>query len=306
MCGLCLGAYGLLDGAAPGPLGLPALGVGSVLCCLGLAVGSRRVGCSQYRPDPWKAPEWIVAVCGMVPAVVLVAGPGLGVAGLNPTVTPLAWPSMPLLPALAIAVAAVAAVAAPPPVRMAAVRAVRRPSVPEHPPGCPGRPPPSPARRGTGMIEFDHVQRHLCGVATPGHPRNACLRVDEGELALVVGRTGVGKSTLLGAVNGLVPHFTGGTLAGRVLVDGRRPVTHRPRELADVVGVVGQDPLSGFVTDTVEEELAYAMEQLAVPPTSCASGSRRRSTSWASPTSATGPSSSCRVASSSGWPSARC
>ena len=69
-----------------------------------------------------------------------------------------------------------------------------------------------------------------------------------------------------GAVNGLVPHFTGGTLAGRVVVDGRDTRTHPPRELADVVGVVGQDPLSGFVTDTVEEELAYGMEQLAVAP----------------------------------------
>jgi energy-coupling factor transport system ATP-binding protein len=51
-----------------------------------------------------------------------------------------------------------------------------------------------------------------------------------------------------------------------VTVDGRQTRTHRPRELADVVGVVGQDPLSGFVTDTVEEELAYCMEQLAVAP----------------------------------------
>jgi energy-coupling factor transporter ATP-binding protein EcfA2 len=95
--------------------------------------------------------------------------------------------------------------------------------------------------------------------------RDVNLRIDEGELALVVGRTGVGKSTLLGAVNGLVPHFTGGRLAGRVTVDGRETRTHKPRELADVVGVVGQDPLAGFVTDTVEEELAYGMEQLAVP-----------------------------------------
>jgi energy-coupling factor transport system ATP-binding protein len=92
------------------------------------------------------------------------------------------------------------------------------------------------------------------------------LRIDEGELVVVVGPTGAGKSTLLGAVNGLVPHFSGGTLAGRVTVDGRDTSTHPPRELADVVGVVGQDPLAGFVTDTVEEELAYGMEQLAVPP----------------------------------------
>ncbi|MHB1519549.1 MAG: ABC transporter ATP-binding protein [Acidimicrobiales bacterium] len=92
------------------------------------------------------------------------------------------------------------------------------------------------------------------------------LEIEEGQLALVIGRTGVGKSTLLGAMNGLVPHFTGGVLAGRVMVDGKETRTHKPRELADVVGVVGQDPASGFVTDTVEEELAYVMEQLAVSP----------------------------------------
>jgi energy-coupling factor transport system ATP-binding protein len=115
------------------------------------------------------------------------------------------------------------------------------------------------------MIEFDHVSVTYSG-ATSAVLKDVCLGIDEGELALVVGRTGVGKSTLLGAINGLVPHFTGGTLAGRVLVDGRETRAHPPRELADVVGVVGQDPLSGFATDTVEEELAYGMEQLAVPP----------------------------------------
>ncbi len=92
------------------------------------------------------------------------------------------------------------------------------------------------------------------------------LQIDEGELCLVVGRTGVGKSTLLGAINGLVPHFTGGTLAGRVSVAGRDTEHNPPRELAELVGVVGQDPLAGFVTDTVEDELAYGMEQLAVSP----------------------------------------
>jgi energy-coupling factor transport system ATP-binding protein len=115
------------------------------------------------------------------------------------------------------------------------------------------------------MIEFAHASVTYDGAVRPVL-RDVDLLIEEGELALVVGRTGVGKSTLLGAINGLVPHFTGGTLSGRVAVDGRDTRTHRPRELADVVGVVGQDPLAGFVTDTVEEELAYAMEQLAVPP----------------------------------------
>ncbi|HEX5742023.1 MAG TPA: ABC transporter ATP-binding protein, partial [Pilimelia sp.] len=71
---------------------------------------------------------------------------------------------------------------------------------------------------------------------------------------------------LLGTVSGLVPHFTGGTLHGRVTVDGRDTRTHKPRELADVVGTVGQDPLAHFVTDTVEDELAYGMESLGLPP----------------------------------------
>jgi energy-coupling factor transporter ATP-binding protein EcfA2 len=115
------------------------------------------------------------------------------------------------------------------------------------------------------VIRFDRVSVTYDGAAAPVL-RNVDLRIDEGELCLVIGQTGSGKSTLLGAINGLVPHFSGGTLAGRVTVDGRDTATSPPRELADVVGVVGQDPLAGFVTDTVEEELAYAMEQLAVPP----------------------------------------
>ena len=114
------------------------------------------------------------------------------------------------------------------------------------------------------MIRFEQATITYAGQRQPAL-RSVELRIPEGELCLVVGPTGVGKSTLLGAVNGLVPHFTGGTLAGRVVVAGRDTATYPPRELADVVGVVGQDPQAGFTTDTVEEELAYGMEQLAVP-----------------------------------------
>ncbi|HZM79490.1 MAG TPA: ATP-binding cassette domain-containing protein [Candidatus Limnocylindrales bacterium] len=114
------------------------------------------------------------------------------------------------------------------------------------------------------MIRFERVS-----VTYPDTHRpvlaDLSFTISEGELCLLAGGTGAGKSTLLRAVNGLVPHFTGGTLHGRVLVEGRDTRTHPPRELADVVGVVGQDPLNGFVTDTVEEELAYTMEQLAIP-----------------------------------------
>jgi energy-coupling factor transport system ATP-binding protein len=88
--------------------------------------------------------------------------------------------------------------------------------------------------------------------------------IDEGVFALVVGPTGAGKSTLLRAANGLVPHFSGGRFAGRVEVRGRDTLAHAPRELADVVAFVPQDPASSFVVDRVEDELAYGMENLGV------------------------------------------
>ncbi|MFF7973497.1 ATP-binding cassette domain-containing protein [Streptomyces sp. NPDC007905] len=115
------------------------------------------------------------------------------------------------------------------------------------------------------MIRFEEVGVVYEGAAEPA-VQGVDFEVPEGELALLVGPSGVGKSTVLGAVSGLVPHFTGGTLRGRVTVAGRDTRTHKPRELADVVGTVGQDPLAHFVTDTVEEELAYGMESLGLAP----------------------------------------
>jgi energy-coupling factor transport system ATP-binding protein len=115
------------------------------------------------------------------------------------------------------------------------------------------------------MIDFENVS-----ITYGDSPRpvldDVSVHVPEGELCLVVGSTGSGKSTLLGAVNGLVPHFTGGTVSGHVRIAGRDTRDHPPRELADIVGVVGQNPAATFVADTVEDELAWTMESLAVAP----------------------------------------
>jgi energy-coupling factor transport system ATP-binding protein len=114
------------------------------------------------------------------------------------------------------------------------------------------------------MITFDRVSFTYTGAAHATLDR-VSLEIPEGELCVVVGETGTGKSTLLRAINGLVPHFSGGILAGTVTVDGRTTKDNRPRDLADVVGFVGQNPLASFVTETVEDELAYTMENLGVP-----------------------------------------
>jgi energy-coupling factor transport system ATP-binding protein len=115
------------------------------------------------------------------------------------------------------------------------------------------------------MIRLEQLSFWYAGATTPALA-DVSVDLDEGTFALVVGPTGSGKSTLLGALNGLVPHFTGGHVEGRVVTAGRDPRLVPPREFAGSVGVVGQDPLAGFVTDTVEEELAFGLEQLAVPP----------------------------------------
>jgi energy-coupling factor transporter ATP-binding protein EcfA2 len=91
------------------------------------------------------------------------------------------------------------------------------------------------------------------------------LDVQAGEILLVVGSSGSGKSTLLRAANGLVPHSTGGRFSGDVVAFGRSTRTHKPRELADVVGFVHQDPEAQFVVDRVEADVAFVLENLGLP-----------------------------------------
>src|SRR5438093_4758965 len=91
------------------------------------------------------------------------------------------------------------------------------------------------------------------------------LCVEDGEFLLVTGASGAGKSTLLRLLNGLVPHFYGGELSGRVEVAGRDPVAVGPGEMSDAVGLVFQDPEAQFVAEIVEDEVAFAMENAGLP-----------------------------------------
>ena len=115
------------------------------------------------------------------------------------------------------------------------------------------------------MIRFDQVTYRYPDAEAPVL-RNLSLHIQEGEFVLVVGPSGAGKSTLLRCLNGLVPHFYGGVISGRIRVDGRDPVALGPGGMSDVVGFVFQDPEAQFVIDQVEDELAFAMENAGLDP----------------------------------------
>ena len=91
------------------------------------------------------------------------------------------------------------------------------------------------------------------------------LDIPEGAFVLVMGPSGAGKSTFLRTINGLAPHFYGGVVGGKAVIGGRNPVQESPRGMSDLVGMVFQDPESGFVVDVVEDELAFAMENWGIP-----------------------------------------
>ncbi len=114
------------------------------------------------------------------------------------------------------------------------------------------------------MIVFSNVSL-IYPTSTKTILEDLSFKVSEGELVLVMGSTGSGKSSLLRLVNGLVPHHTGGILAGDISVNGISTREVKPGGLAHLVGIVGQNPLNGFVTDIVEEELAFGMETLNLP-----------------------------------------
>jgi len=115
------------------------------------------------------------------------------------------------------------------------------------------------------MIKFDRVTYRYPGAQAPVL-QELLLDVEEGEFLLVMGPSGSGKSTLLRCLNGLVPHFYGGMIIGRVRVAGRDPVALGPRGMADAVGFVFQDPEAQFIVDKVEDEIAFALENVAMDP----------------------------------------
>lgn len=95
--------------------------------------------------------------------------------------------------------------------------------------------------------------------------RDITFTLPRGSLTLVAGRTGSGKSTLLRALAGLIPHQATGAMAGLVAVCGRNTRTTAPADLAPTVGLIVQSPDDQICTSSVEAEIAFGLENLALP-----------------------------------------
>jgi energy-coupling factor transport system permease protein len=112
--GVCVGTYGVLDGTTPRVLGGPMLAAGCLIAVVGIRLGGRRVHRSVYRPDPWDAPEWLVAGCGIAAAVAMFIASSVDPDNLYPTLQPLRWPTLGALPAIGALIGVLPAVLAPP------------------------------------------------------------------------------------------------------------------------------------------------------------------------------------------------
>jgi energy-coupling factor transport system ATP-binding protein len=115
------------------------------------------------------------------------------------------------------------------------------------------------------MITIERLSYTYPGAAEPAL-HDVSLQVRSGELVVLAGTSGAGKSTLLRCLNGLTPHFSGGTVRGRVEVAGLNVLQAGPHLLSRHVGFVFQDPEGQAVLDRVEPEIAFSLEQQATAP----------------------------------------
>lgn len=115
LLGMAVGSYGLLDATSPDWMGLPLLLVGVVLGALGLASGSAAVSRTTYRPSPWRAPETVTALCGLLAAMAALASAHWEPSALTMPLSPLGAPPLPWALTLGLLVALLPAALTPPP-----------------------------------------------------------------------------------------------------------------------------------------------------------------------------------------------
>ena len=117
----------------------------------------------------------------------------------------------------------------------------------------------------TQCIEIESLSFTYLGRSEPTL-RWIDLRVLSGELVLLTGPTGCGKSTLLRTINGLIPHASGGRLSGCVRVNGAKVAEQPLAVTCQQVGLLFQNPDDQLFCIVVEDEIAFGLENLGLPP----------------------------------------
>lgn len=115
------------------------------------------------------------------------------------------------------------------------------------------------------VIEIKNVTQRYKG-AGGDSLKNVSLSVKEGEVVLLCGASGSGKTSILRLINGLIPHFYQGEMCGNVCVKGMEVAKKELYELAGIVGTVFQNPRSQFFAVDTEEEIAFGPENLGLTP----------------------------------------
>ena len=114
------------------------------------------------------------------------------------------------------------------------------------------------------MIEFQNVS-FAYPDSTEGSLKNIDLTIPDGQCVLLCGRSGCGKTTLTRLINGLIPQFFAGELSGEILLDGENLADLPMYRIAEKVGSVFQNPRTQFFNVDTDSEIAFGMENEAVP-----------------------------------------
>jgi len=114
------------------------------------------------------------------------------------------------------------------------------------------------------VIETRDLTYNYPGAKKPSI-KDVSITIESGEFVILTGPSGCGKTTLCRCFNGLIPHFYGGKLEGEVVVAGCKVADHSIYELARHVGLVFQNPENQLFALSVEKDVAFGLENLAVP-----------------------------------------
>ncbi len=114
------------------------------------------------------------------------------------------------------------------------------------------------------MISVSHLTIRYPRTSKPA-VQDVSFTLPAGSLTLLLGPSGGGKSTLALALTGIVPHHIYAHVEGQIRIGGLDPAEAEPARIAATAGILFQDPEAGFATLTVEDELAFGLENLAVP-----------------------------------------